>query len=716
MLTQVKTPREIFYQPQRLMVPLFQRPYVWSKEGQWAPLWEDVERLALRRLNSEECSPHFLGAVVLQHQALTIGALPVRTIIDGQQRLTTLQLLLNACFEQISLAGFGGLARQLEDLVTNPEHFTSTSEDRFKVWPTNRDRVAFNEVMGSPSATNPASHKFPNSRLIKAHDYFSSRAEEWFQGDRPELRAHALVETLSSLLQLVVIELQADEDAQEIFETLNARGTPLTPADLIKNFVFQRLSASQAEAENVYQLYWAAFETPFWESEVSAGRVSYSRSSLFLNQWLVAQSLRDVAAREVFSQFKRHVTDQKEPIHALLPKIHDAAAQYREMLENSANPTQILSRSELFLYRTGTLESEVVKPLVLWLHDLSRSPIDRKQLDMVLETVESWLVRRACVRASTKAYNRIFVELLNHLARAPREGAGDATVAFFRGRTSPNDYWPGDAEVRRELTSMPVYKRFRRSRLRMILEAIEDYRRGWTGRNPLHEQPMIRGIATIEHLMPQEWRTNWSVESEDEVSQSVRDANVQTLGNLTLLTQALNSRVSNGPWLGVKGKLEELQGHTSLLLTRDVARRGIDGWTEGQIAMRTSEMIDEILKIWPVPEGHTGAMAASLERATPRVEVADLIAAGLLSPGHELFARVRAHRGRRARVAQDGSLFVDSTKYETLSAAAKGVTGAQSEAGWWFWLVDERTEVSMSDIRQQYLEDLATGGEHAASE
>src|SRR6185312_6141016 len=110
MLTQVKTPHEVFYQPQRLMVPLFQRPYVWSQEGQWAPLWEDVVRLAERRVAYEPVAPHFLGAVVLQQQPQSIGNLPVRTIIDGQQRLTTVQLLLSATFEQVRLKGNDSLS------------------------------------------------------------------------------------------------------------------------------------------------------------------------------------------------------------------------------------------------------------------------------------------------------------------------------------------------------------------------------------------------------------------------------------------------------------------------------------------------------------------------------------------------------------------------------------------------------------------------------
>jgi hypothetical protein len=707
-ITQVKSPTEIFYQPQRLMVPLFQRPYVWSEDGQWAPLWDDVKRLANKRLQHETVAPHFLGAVVLQQQMGSIGTLPVRTIIDGQQRLTTLQLLLSAVNEQVRSAGFDDIARQVQDLVENPKHFANNAEDRYKVWPTNRDRLAFNQVM--ESATSPAT-AVAGSRLIKAHGFFSEAAREWIGNSETETRSQALVEAVTVLLQIVVIELQPDEDAQEIFETLNARGTPLTAADLIKNFVFQRLNASPQEAEKAYKSYWESFETPFWETEVSAGRIAYSRSSLFLNQWLIAHSLKDVPAKEVFGQFKRHVSDSGEPIEKLLPRIQSNAELYRSMTLAAQNPTSILSRLELFIYRTATLESEVVKPFVLWLHDPDKPRIPEDQLHKALGTVESWLVRRSCVRASTKAYNRIFVELLKDLTASPREVAGNATESYFVRADSPNDYWPGDAEVRRELQDLPVYKRFRRARLRMMLEAVEDHRRGWTSARPLHEQPVIRGTATIEHIMPQEWAANWPPTLTDTES-TQRDSLVQSLGNLTLITQALNSKISNGPWLGAKGKLDGLKKHTSLLITREVVELGSEEWTEEFIAERTERMISDLLNVWPVPAGHTGKLAAAIERSLPRIEVADLVNAGLLRPGDVLTARVQAHRGKTCEISEDGSLFIGTTRCETLSAAARTITGAQSEAGWWFWLVDFADERSMSDVRQEYLEALAAGGEN----
>jgi hypothetical protein len=146
METQVRTPQMVFMQPQRLVVPLFQRPYVWNEENQWEPLWDDVVRVTDRVLNgpSEKHHPHFLGAVVLQQVQRQTGQLQERTIIDGQQRLTTLQLLLDALHAELLSVQALQPAMRIEPLVTNAEAFCSKPEDRFKVWPTNRDRPAFN--------------------------------------------------------------------------------------------------------------------------------------------------------------------------------------------------------------------------------------------------------------------------------------------------------------------------------------------------------------------------------------------------------------------------------------------------------------------------------------------------------------------------------------------------------------------------------------------
>jgi uncharacterized protein with ParB-like and HNH nuclease domain len=288
METQVRTPNAIFGQPQRFLVPLFQRPYVWNQEQQWEPLWRDVERVALRLLNNPGArhEPHFLGAVVLQQVQSRTGEIQERVIIDGQQRLTTLQILFAALHTELRRIDATVPAGRLEYLIENDRRFLKSEEDRYKVWPTNRDRPAFDEVMAAPAPVDYRALKHQMSRLVQSHRFFSEQARSWLTSEGEEQyhpRADAIERSVRELLQLVVIDLSVDENAQEIFETLNARGAQLTAADLIKNFVFQRLQEAGADIEKAYERHWKEFETAFWETEVSAGRLLYQRSSLFIN-------------------------------------------------------------------------------------------------------------------------------------------------------------------------------------------------------------------------------------------------------------------------------------------------------------------------------------------------------------------------------------------------------------------------------------------------
>ena len=651
METQVRTPQSVFMQPQRLIVPLFQRPYVWNRENQWGPLWRDVTRVAERLLAEpgSKHQPHFLGAVVLQQLQNPVGSLQVRTVIDGQQRLTTLQVLLDALHAEIHAAGSRQPALRLEVLVRNPEAFCEHPEDKFKVWPTNRDRPAFNAVMDAEPPVDYAVLEYAGERLVDAHRYFAEEAREWLRLDGSDgiaQRAEKLEFTVRELLQLVVIDLTAEENAQEIFETLNARGAGLTAADLIKNFVFQRLLEQGVDVEKAYESHWKEFETGFWEVEVTFGRLRYSRSSIFLNHWLIARTGEEIVAREVFARFKRYADFEAEvPMLELVRQIARASAVYRRFIEGSSASNPV-DRLQLFAYRSGTLESEVFKPVVLWLSDPEAEPISAEQELKVLDVLESWLVRRMLVRARTSSYTQIAAELVTQLNKGDREAPGDIVEQFFAGQTVSSRYWPDDDEVIAELKTSTAYQRIQNNRLRMVLEAIEDHRRGWKGLDQgLGGERVARGMYHIEHVLPQKWQAHWPlVHNEDEVG---RDRLVHTIGNLTLLTSKLNTKMSNAAW---SAKRSSLQEHDVLKLNVDILAQAGPEWTAATIRTRSSTLSDVITEIWPVPNGHRSGFGKAEERPKRRVTVADLIGAGLIEPGSTIYARRKSLSGRTAVV------------------------------------------------------------------
>jgi hypothetical protein len=137
----------------------------------------------------------------------------------------------------------------------------------------------------------------------------------------------------------------------------------------------------------------------------------------------------------------------------------------------------------------------------------------------------------------------------------------------------------------------------------MVLEAIEDHRRGWTNATQgLGDERVARGKYAIEHVMPRKWLAHWPLP--DTVDEADRDRTIHTLGNLTLLTGRLNSKVSNGPWLGTGGKREGLEAHDVLFLNRELLKKAGSQWTDEAMRARTKEMAEVIIEIWPVPPNH----------------------------------------------------------------------------------------------------------------
>lgn len=529
--TDVLTPQAVFYLPQHLMVPLFQRPYVWDEAEQWLPLWQDIARLAELRIRDPYSQPtHFLGAVVLQALEGQQGAVPEKNVIDGQQRLTTLQLLIDAAAAVFEGRGLDGLAQQFDDLTHN-RAYGGVVEASLKLVHTNQDGVAFREVMDAEPPVDYSDLKHAGARIARAHGFFAARVEEWLgSDDSVRARAETLAASVSQGLQLVVIDLQAQENSQEIFETLNARGTPLTAADLIKNFVFQRLEAEGADTKRAYAEDWP-FESKFWEQDVSVGRYTMSRSSLFLSQWLGSRLGEEVSPRQTFIRFKTYVDyDSNSKMSDLLVAIKAQAELYRSWTENSGETSRILIRPELAFYRMRAGGVELLKPAMIWLYNPGAG-VPAAVADEVAAMLESWVMRRQLLRLTSADLGRIVADIIKANRATPADQLVDRVRAHLTRLNVASNYWPGDEEIRDHLRTEQAYTRYTRGRLRLYLEAIEDHLRGQ------HKYPQVARVGyPIEHVLPQKWQTHWNVVGLE--AELARAEHVHRLGNLTLLTRA----------------------------------------------------------------------------------------------------------------------------------------------------------------------------------
>ena len=289
---------KIFDTTERLEAPLFQRPYVWEQEPNWAPLWESIRVIAEKRLHGDFGRPHFLGAIVLDQLPTPMGRVHVRQIIDGQQRLTTMQIFLAAARDLAVELGQNKHAQAFRRFIDNDVPLSDNPDDKFKVWPTNADRDEFRTVINA--ADSSAVRKLAGDRdylIARAYAYFSDELSNWVHADNDSQlldRIDALYCALRDELLLVVIDLDEHDDAQEIFETLNALGTPLLTADLVKNYLFRLAERSKEDSSKLYKWHWAEFdkEKGYWRSEIRQGRLKRPRIDAFLHNYLTFQPNR----------------------------------------------------------------------------------------------------------------------------------------------------------------------------------------------------------------------------------------------------------------------------------------------------------------------------------------------------------------------------------------------------------------------------------------
>ncbi|GAA0384806.1 DUF262 domain-containing protein [Microbispora corallina] len=611
MKAETRTPAEIFNGTVRYVIPLFQRPYVWNKADQWEPLWDDVHAVAeqvLETLDSyggeANIPPHFLGAIVLEQQWTQSGFVPVRNVIDGQQRLTTLQILLDAAQLVAEQYGLPIDAKALEAVVLNSPDLTQHPDEVFKVWPTDRDQDAYRAVMDNDGAVT---EDLATSSIARAHAYFAEKITEWVEpeGDEEKRRRRisALTRALRSHLKLVVIDLEPGDNAQVIFETLNHRGTPLLAADLIKNLVFQLAAQQKDDLKSLYEQYWKPFDSNKWRRDVRQGRLYRPYADIFMNYWLVTRLLRDVPADRVFTEFRDHVRRAQLPAKEIM---RDIAADAQVYAGLEGLPWD--SMEGTFYYRViRVMEASVVGPFLLWILRWPEQRMPAEQKHKALAAMESWLVRRMLCKLTTKNYNRILLELLRELDQGGPEIAGDVTERFLSRSTASAVYWPSDEEVIQAAQTVKVYRDLTRGRLRMVLEALEDKTRD---KYAEHDH-CPRGNLTIEHIMPQSWSEYWSVPVHDHAARQRREILVQTLGNVTLVNEYLNPKLSNRPWTdsaAISDQVEPAFGKRTLLakysmlkLNSEIVEQHQESWTDEAILERSTTLAHRLIEIWLRP-------------------------------------------------------------------------------------------------------------------
>ncbi len=563
----------IFNNATLIEVPFFQRTYVW-KEDLWSRLLEDMEYVSRSR------KPHFLGSIILKEGAEpgpNDKFLERKTVVDGQQRLTTFLIFMKVLC----------LKSGQTDLF---DYQFRINGGNIALRHGRNDIEAFEKVISADKAEkldNPA----PQSRIISAYNYFIDNVD----------KSKLIIRVINSNIQFVRIDLDADEDEQQIFDTINSLGVNLTTSELLKNYFFSRETVADYET-NWFEVFEKDDEAKlYWDTEIEAGRIKRALIDIFFDAYF-----------QIFIQDKNYKISNEDRL--MYDRVDNLAQSYQHFINNqcggdknvvlgpmkeyaqcfmqnfrpdqcnmSVPDTYGIERLNIVIFG---LKNTTMIPYVLY---IAKNVADEEECNKMYGILESYIMRRIVVHASTKNYNNLFTSLiLNSVLDA------ETLLAKFKSFDDASSYIPDDEELKNGFDNSKLIN----IQSKGIIYLIESFIR------PSSSATALLGFNgySLEHLMPKKWRNNWAACSTEEEARK-RDSMLMTLGNLAIITQSLNASIRDASWIIKKsGKGDKKPGLNlcagGLSTLHDAL--GKDEWNETEIANRAAWLAEQALEIWKI--------------------------------------------------------------------------------------------------------------------
>lgn len=551
----------------QFIVPIFQRNYSWQK-SQYEQLWFDI----LRASKFKEKQNHFIGSIVYIDMGTPAGRPQQLLLIDGQQRLTTISILLCAIKDYVQKFN---LETKLINLAKIKNQFLYNSdeidEDKYKLLLNVQDKETYIKLIDNTIFTVNK----PATNIIKCYEFFYERIEDFIKqyGQIDEIYAGIFK------LSLVLISLDKDSDnPQMIFESMNSTGKDLSQTDLLRNYLLMDLTPEKQT--RLYKTYWKPMEELFGEDIY---KNDVNKFDYFIRDFLILKSDTGYICKinNVYENFKRYYLDNNCEKFAVLRDLFTYAKYYACIDLLQENDDEL----KLYWQEFKKLDSHVVYPFLLKLYDdYSRQILIKEDFKKILQVVISYLWRRAICEIPTNSLSKTFAILYQAV---DKDDYVNSVIKAFVFKSSYKRF-PSDYEVREKLQTKDIYH----FRLRKyLLEALENY---------YHKEPIDLNTAnyTIEHIMPQNIEHNLSWQQMlGEDWQEVHSLYLHSLGNLTIT--GYNAEMSN------KSFVEKVNGesgfkHSHLKLNESIAQ--CDVWNKKAIQRRTNILTDIILKIWKYPE------------------------------------------------------------------------------------------------------------------
>jgi uncharacterized protein with ParB-like and HNH nuclease domain/alkylated DNA nucleotide flippase Atl1 len=543
-------------------VPLWQRQYKWRMADHQL-LWRDILEQYTRAGDAASAneSGHFLGSIVLSPVPSAASGVASYLIVDGQQRLTTLMLILAAVRDAAAKTDQRAIERYDELYLINK---FQQGEARFRLLPTQADRPSF-----AACITRGARAGGPDP-IGQAYRFFRSHVE-LLNPDGEPFSLERLTAVIVERLAVVDITTGQGDNAHRIFQSLNATGVNLTQADLLRNLIFMLLPT---RAGAVYDEVWRPMERLIgFDNLEGLARVDLQRRGI------------DVAVDDVFRWHQARLETMRGGENAIEEAVRDLALRarhYKRIIDPSAESDQELSARLWRLRRWGAQTSY---PVVMAAYDLhERGLLSIEGMREVVSYIESFLVRRQLTGVPANALNRLFVQFVEHL---PQDE--NFPQALRQELSRQRRYWPTDEQLRDAIRARPFYLSGRGPQRKLILERLEQ-----SYGHP-EQIDFDKTDLSIEHILPQtlsqEWRDHLTSlgQGPDEVHQSL----VHTLGNLTLT--AFNGTLSNNPF----ERKRQIYSGSHLELNRALAAQ--QAWGRDEILARADELAAQAIAMWPAP-------------------------------------------------------------------------------------------------------------------
>ena len=552
--TETKLSEFLTKQQVQYSIPIYQRTYSWRKE-QCKQLWDDIMYAGC----NERITAHFIGPIVyIKESVFQVSRLAELLVIDGQQRLTTTMLILEAVARRLDSSEVEGFsAEMIRNLYLSNQY--QKGENRYKLLLSKTDKESLKAVVDQ--------REDDIGQSLHIGQNFT-----WFIEKVNDLDGDEVAALCRGLNKLTIVDIaleRGNDKPQRIFESMNSTGLELSQADLIRNFVLMDLEKDQQN--RLYEHHWRRMEVDF-------GQEGYEKHfDVFMRHYLTLQTKKIPNKRRVYKAFKEYAETQGD-VSALVADVHQFAEYYCAMaLDREQKETLAKAFHDL-----RELKLDVAYPFLLHLyHDYKRGLLAGATFEETIRMIESYIFRRAVCRLPSGGHNKIILAILNKYAA----GGCLTTVKEYLLGLRDNNRFPGDKEFKHEFANhrYPDDKywlyRLENNDRKEAVTKVE-----YTGRK-----------YTIEHIMPQKLSDEWKASLGLEYNR-IHEDHLYSPGNITLT--GYNSEYGNHPF-SYKRDIEG--GFKQSPLKLNIGLGAITEWDESAIIERSTQLAKMAIKVWPFP-------------------------------------------------------------------------------------------------------------------